>query len=281
MRMAFSTLNNSGRFSKENYTLESILAMRDRLADGIIPGEVILLREGMSADMGEGAQLLTSLIEANVNDKGQPKRVAGEAASVLLDRLEILNGTEGLIPIDGRTRILAIYLHFAITGKWLDYPFQVVDVSDEEAERLSLSRNNLLRTVSDWRARTAAFIAAINQGLISSETEGKVRYNIKRGSAQHAWASAMACKIHKLDLSKCADGLNAADWRLVKECKTVAEAEAIAYDKAGKVAKFSAPEAARKALLRADMHSGHKFYPILAAIAKGDAQGFDEALANG
>lgn len=273
MRLAFNTTHNSGRYGLENYTLDKILALRDRLAAGIVPGNVIMARKDLTHDMGEGAELLIKQIRANVTEAGHMRKVGNEPAQVVIDRLEILKGTEGTIVVDGRTRVLAIALHFGITGKWLDYPVQVVDVDDQEAERLALAANETERARASWRARTAAFLASIKQGLITSEKEGQERYNLKRGSAQHAWSSATACRIHELDLSKCADGLTAADWRLVVNCRTKPEAEALAYNKEGKASKWSAPDACRNIL--ATITSTNPLFPLVQAIAKGDAEAFD------
>jgi hypothetical protein len=268
---------NTGRAGLDFYTLERLAAMRASLASGIdhAAGSLRVTRD--TFPMGEGVRLLADLLLAN-RGKGKddkptlPRPIDGTPWETMRDRLDAIAEDTAPAVVDGNTRALASLLNYAVTGAFFELP--TIEVPTPEGWNAeSLKANTLYRNAADWKARTAGVIAGIESKFFAVEADLVAKLGWKRGTAQHAWASAGAVRSHGLDLARCAS-LTAAGWRQVRDESDTAKAEALAYAGGEEPAPFRPATAAKRKIVAGFPKNDPRF-AILDALANGDAAGFD------
>ena len=227
--------------------------------------------------VSEACALVGGLLLAN-HGKGKdgkptlPRAIDGTPWETMRDRLDAISQDVAPAVIDGNTRALASLLNYAVTGQFFDLP-TVEEDTPEGWNMKSLKDNTLFRNAADWKARTAGVVAGIESKVFKVEADLVALLGWKRGTAQHAWASAGAVRSHGLDLERCAS-LTAADWRQVRDEKDTAKAESLAYAGSTEPAPFR-PATAAKRKIDAGFPKNDPRFPILDALANGDAAGFD------
>jgi hypothetical protein len=268
---------NTGRLSSAFYTLEILGAMRASLVSGVEPSAGALRVTREKFPVAEACRLVADLLAAN-HGKGKdgkptlPRAIDGTDWPTMRDRLDAISQDTAPAVIDGNTRALASLLNYAITGSFFDLPV-VVEDAPEGWNLKSLKDNTLFRNAADWKARTAGVVAGIESKAFKVEADLVALLGWKRGTAQHAWASAGAVRSHGLELERCAS-LTAAEWRQVRDEKDTTKAEALAYAGSSEPAPFR-PATAAKRKIDAGFPKSDPRYMVLDALANGDAAGFD------
>lgn len=270
---AYDSTLNAGRFSADHYTLDRLLAMRQSLLTGVLPSFPVTVIP-QAGTLAQACAVVSAAVKANVSETGKIKAIEGVPGQTVLDTLaRMATETTTHSVVDGNTRNLACVLHAAIgSGEPIQlYTVQVLPGQDNRVMSFRGNAAQELAAKTDWKTRTAAVVELLdNRKGNASEKDLMEVLNLKRGTAQHAMASAVAVRVHGLDLGRCVS-MDKEQWRKVRDCATKEEAEKLAYT-AGTVEKQWSPRLVCQRLLETGYQG--MIPEIIEAIANGTEEDF-------